>query len=766
MTVSVEQSRYSYNGDGSTTVFAVPFYFIVDSAVLVTKLDTNVTPNVETTLILGTDYNLTGAGDLAGGSLTTIGSISPLPSGEKIVIERNAQYTQGTDYEPFGRFPAETLEQNLDKLTMLVQQVKALTDRVPLFDRTTAFLNRTIEEPSTGKFIQWDANGNMINVAGTINTDNYTAPVINAVEQTIIARLGSYISVKDFGATGDGLTDDTAAIDLAEADAFTNNRVLLFPQGNYVYTGSFVSRVSIIGYGATITQGRSTATTGATDATVRLDGSDLYCMGLKTSNNYKCAGFSLNGEIDCKFIDCFATESIFAGFNAYSSKRIYFERCVSELVQYESTAIAADGFYCAGCTDVYIEKCYANDFRRIGFVSERNGATKSNNFNLLNCRANNANNCDDSASEFNAAFWFENTNSANVINFKGSNLSGNAGQTSNRVIGANFVGGGNDANGTFNFENIYLEGDVTTKIPQAVECTGTSTYANVIIKNLHLKNIASGVRSLGGLGNLKIQNLILENMTTAGGGSGGVIINGTGNNLYYLEIDNVKEINVSHGTGGATINFFTAPNNCYYTLRNCNEPTYEITHAMRGAVTEILIENVRAYFKSDIYSGLLATKCRIVNSEITRLQCSGVMDINIANSEITGQSLLLNTGDIIVDNCKFTFGAEHFEVNRTYDVLNPTTWFRDCFFEKDIATNDYAVRIQEEGTNKPSSYFFNCTWYNTGAATAGDTFLWIVRASTNVVYTDNYSDSNVTYLERVVSTDQNPASGDTKQTYH
>src|SRR6185295_15748501 len=47
-----------------------------------------------------------------------------------------------------------------------------------------------------------------------------------------------FLNVKDFGATGDGVTDDTAAINNAVAAAFTQNAILVFPSGSYLTTSS------------------------------------------------------------------------------------------------------------------------------------------------------------------------------------------------------------------------------------------------------------------------------------------------------------------------------------------------------------------------------------------------------------------------------------------------------------------------------------------------------------------------------------------------
>jgi hypothetical protein len=63
-----------------------------------------------------------------------------------------------------------------------------------------------------------------------------------AVSRTAEAKMREAVSVKDFGATGDGTTDDTAAIQLA-IDAFnavraTSPATLMFPAGKYRVTGS------------------------------------------------------------------------------------------------------------------------------------------------------------------------------------------------------------------------------------------------------------------------------------------------------------------------------------------------------------------------------------------------------------------------------------------------------------------------------------------------------------------------------------------------
>jgi hypothetical protein len=72
--------------------------------------------------------------------------------------------------------------------------------------------------------------GNGVSASGV----NYIAPGTGAVTRTTASKLADTVSVKDFGAVGDGVTDDTAAINLALA---ASNSVF-FPAGTYLTSGN------------------------------------------------------------------------------------------------------------------------------------------------------------------------------------------------------------------------------------------------------------------------------------------------------------------------------------------------------------------------------------------------------------------------------------------------------------------------------------------------------------------------------------------------
>jgi len=116
MTISTTDSRISYNGNGVTTVFSFPYRFLANGDIVVVSVSST---GVETVKTLTTDYTLTGAGDDAGGSVTML--VAPA-SGTRLIIYRDTEVVQETDYTSGDAFPAESHERALDRLTMILQE--------------------------------------------------------------------------------------------------------------------------------------------------------------------------------------------------------------------------------------------------------------------------------------------------------------------------------------------------------------------------------------------------------------------------------------------------------------------------------------------------------------------------------------------------------------------------------------------------------------------------------------------------------------------
>lgn len=163
MTVANNGIRVSYNGDGTSTVFAVPFQFLDASELVVVRVAAD---GAETTLAIGTEYTV-GGGEGAVGSVTTA---APPAAGARLVIYRNTALVQGIDYQEGDSFPANTHELGLDRATMQNQeQADKLTRAVKLRPTTTVMTEIHISDPEPGKALVWTETGQLANSAVAVD---------------------------------------------------------------------------------------------------------------------------------------------------------------------------------------------------------------------------------------------------------------------------------------------------------------------------------------------------------------------------------------------------------------------------------------------------------------------------------------------------------------------------------------------------------------------------------------------------------------------
>lgn len=184
MTVQTTTLRADYTGNGSTTAFTVPFYFLDNTHVLVIR--TQISTGTATTLALTTDYTVSGAGVSTGGTVTCL--VAPTAD-QKVSILRNVPFTQLTHYVENDPFPAASHEKALDQLTMEVQQLQEAIARSIKISQ-----NNTISTPEmnsdaasrANKVISFDSNGD-ITVSQAIGTwrGNWAASVAYAQRDII-----------------------------------------------------------------------------------------------------------------------------------------------------------------------------------------------------------------------------------------------------------------------------------------------------------------------------------------------------------------------------------------------------------------------------------------------------------------------------------------------------------------------------------------------------------------------------------------------------
>jgi len=116
MTVSSSTSRVSYSGNGSLTAFAYTFKIFDEDDLTVILRASDGTETVQT---ITTNYTVSGVGDAGGGNVTFV--TAPTAT-QTVVILREQPLTQGLDLVPNDPFPANSLEEALDKIVFMTQK--------------------------------------------------------------------------------------------------------------------------------------------------------------------------------------------------------------------------------------------------------------------------------------------------------------------------------------------------------------------------------------------------------------------------------------------------------------------------------------------------------------------------------------------------------------------------------------------------------------------------------------------------------------------
>jgi len=224
--------RIQYAADGIQTSFTYPFA-IFEAADLSVAL--NGAPQV-------TGFTVTGAGNSNGGTVV----FDAVPDGGTLVtLERRLPIARVTDFQEGGDFAARTLNNELDYLTACIQQVDAGAKRALSYDSTDSPASSALpgREQRAGKLLGFDSGGNPAiydpavggeGGSGGGAPETVTADGAGAVSRDLTDKLKDWVSVRDFGAKGDGVTNDTLAIQAALA----SHKSVLLPAGTYIITST------------------------------------------------------------------------------------------------------------------------------------------------------------------------------------------------------------------------------------------------------------------------------------------------------------------------------------------------------------------------------------------------------------------------------------------------------------------------------------------------------------------------------------------------
>ena len=592
--------------------------------------------------------------------------------------------------------------------------------------------------------------------------------------RTLADRFGDVVNVLDYGATGDGVTDDTTAIQNAASAATAASKPLYAPAGTYRMTTGVTVTHGLIGDGPsdTIFQGVDDGTVKGSLISTTTSGTGLY------------SGFTLDGACsadpvawDSSNYDSFtghqsvfncggnkivisnvvSQNSFFAPFRCELGDNVLFENCKA----IRGRGNFGDGYYIRKSHNVTLINCMAEDVTRIGFVCEGDGSRICENVTFIGCHAENAHDQSNAYGgyEFNAGFWFENSTLNTCIGCTAKDTDDGF-----LYVGTSNVSGAGHSVAKGTFINCYAETLGYGFFGQSLIPT-ESPYIETILTfdNCSVKNSDEAFLLKG---------------TTA-----------TLNSCSFTKDGGTSQTRTIHALEGASL----VINGFYENWTN--KPAADLDPNLyagsisvfgdSGPAKEIVVDGYRTY--NDAYFTI-----KFANSEHR-----GVLDLTVKNAVI--RCPVVNANSIRLDNCiiedgTFNFSSDFYAHNSTFTgnlqtflyTNNSFVNISNCKFER-ADENNYLYFFNQENTSSKLKYFINnssfvgnvetgyrlihvntatalastsrcadiamngCTFFNTGGSTTNTAIVLSRGSGTSAVYaTSVWKSASITNLATVL----------------
>lgn len=227
-----------YLANGTETVFTYPFPIFASE-------DLQISFNG---VLRNTGFDVADAGNTNGGQVTF--DTAPA-TGTIVTLERRLPLERLTDFIEGGDFSARAINNELDFLVAAIQQVSGDQTSMLRYEKQENPANLTLPAKSerANKGLGFDADGNPVPVSltGASPHPDFLASGTGALSRSVNSKLADAVSVKDFGAVGDGLTDDTEAFQ----QALTAHDFVFVPSGEYLISSSITlgEKQNLIGAG-------------------------------------------------------------------------------------------------------------------------------------------------------------------------------------------------------------------------------------------------------------------------------------------------------------------------------------------------------------------------------------------------------------------------------------------------------------------------------------------------------------------------------------
>jgi hypothetical protein len=349
----------------------------------------------------------------------------------------------------------------------------------------------------------------------------YDPPFIDSVPTSVCVKLAETVSIKDFGAIGNGVIDDTTAFENAVAAVdLLGGGTLLIPSGTYLINSviTSISNIHIIAYGATII--------GQIDHTYS---DNVIYEGLNIDNTTAptLTGLSCYESTNFTYLNNKINSVLTSGIRAYKSDNVKITgNTITKVSRLNPANAAADGILLLGCTNCLINDNYVYDFKRIGIVSDKlvEGANTfyGENIIITNNNVSYAHDADETnptSNEYNAGIWTEETDNIIITNNIISSISGNPGQSVPhwRLIGIsvnyNTIAQGKVAIVCDN--SISVGKDISNQIGVGIRFAGGNSYSNFTATENYIENVNTGVQCTDTAKDIILNNNSVRNLTVS-----------------------------------------------------------------------------------------------------------------------------------------------------------------------------------------------------------------------------------------------------------
>jgi hypothetical protein len=219
ITIGDVAPRVQYVADGVLADFTYPFPIFEDGDLEI-RLDGAV--------LLG-GATILGAGASEGG---TVILAEPPPVGTRVTLRRRLRIARATDFQDNGILRARALNDELDYQVAALQQVADdVAGSVRLEPSDGGELVLPLRGARANRVLGFDSVGDL--AVFDRGTQALGVPYPGGVPRMVEDKLAERLTARDFGATGDGVTDDGPALAAAMAAAAASGRVLEIGEGSF-----------------------------------------------------------------------------------------------------------------------------------------------------------------------------------------------------------------------------------------------------------------------------------------------------------------------------------------------------------------------------------------------------------------------------------------------------------------------------------------------------------------------------------------------------